>query len=142
MNFHYLARGILFVDGMFLLAHQKGADNTFLPGGHIGQGEKAETALIREFMEETGQVVTVKRFIGAVEYCWTEADQDNHEIDLIFELNAADLRANTPVQSREDHLEFIWSEPGDLERCNLLPYPMVECLLTWKSNYSGFWGTW
>jgi 8-oxo-dGTP pyrophosphatase MutT (NUDIX family) len=98
--------------------------------------------LIREFMEETGQAVTVNKFIGAVEYYWMEADQANHEVDLIFELSAVGLRANTPVQSQEDHLEFIWSEPEDLKRHNLLPYPMVECLLTWKSNYSAFWGTW
>jgi 8-oxo-dGTP diphosphatase len=142
MNFHYLARGVLFVDGRFLLAHQKGAGHTFLPGGHIARGEKAGNALIREFKEETGLAVTVHQFIGVVEYYWMEAGQANHEVNLIFELGAADLRSASPVQSQEGHLEFIWSEPGELKEYNLLPYPMIECLLNWHPGYSGFWGTW
>ena len=35
MKFHYLARGIILENEKVLLAHQKGAENTFLPGGHI-----------------------------------------------------------------------------------------------------------
>ena len=51
MRFHYLARGVLFAEGRALLAHQKGAGNTFLPGGHIDPGEPAQSALIREIEE-------------------------------------------------------------------------------------------
>ena len=38
MKFHYLARGIILDKGKVLLAHQKGAEHTFLPGGHIELG--------------------------------------------------------------------------------------------------------
>jgi len=38
-NFHYLARGLYFVDDHVLLAQLAGADNTFLPGGHIEFGD-------------------------------------------------------------------------------------------------------
>ena len=55
MVFHYIVRGIIFLNGKVLLAHQKGAANSFLPGGHIGMGEKAEVALIREISEEIGE---------------------------------------------------------------------------------------
>lgn len=142
MIFHYLVRGIFFSDGKVLLAHQKGVGNTFLPGGHINNGEKAETALIREIEEEIGQKATVKKFVGAVEYVWTENDQANHEINLIFELTIPGLSASVPVQSQEDHLEFIWSEPQSLKSYNLQPFPLIECLVNWKSNCSGYWGTW
>ena len=66
MKFHYLVRGIIIADGKVLLAHQKGADNTYLPGGHIESGEGAEDALIREIEEEIGKIAIVERFIGAV----------------------------------------------------------------------------
>lgn len=66
MRFHYLVRGVVFVDGKVLLAHRKGAGHTFLPGGHIDNGEKAEAAF-REFKEETGKKGAIKRFVDAIE---------------------------------------------------------------------------
>lgn len=68
--FHYLARGIAIIDNKVFLAHAKGENNTFLPGGHIEVGEKAEEALIREIKEEIGKEVEVCRFVGAVEHMW------------------------------------------------------------------------
>jgi len=65
-KFHYLARAVIFSGERVLLAHEIGAESTFLPGGHIGYGEPAKTALIREIKEETGVEVSVGRFLGAV----------------------------------------------------------------------------
>ena len=141
MRFHNLARGIIFKNGKVLLAHLKGADNTFLPGGHIEMGERAEAALVREIAEEIGKVATVKQFIGAVECCYIDNDQKNHEIDLLFELGVPGLQSYKPPQSRENHLEFLWAEPSELEAHNLLPSPLIECLLTWDQNYRGYWGS-
>ncbi len=42
IKFHYLVRGVIRSGEHFLLAHQIGADNTFLPGGHVGEYERAE----------------------------------------------------------------------------------------------------
>jgi 8-oxo-dGTP pyrophosphatase MutT (NUDIX family) len=139
--FHYLARGVIFLDGKFLLVHQFGSDNTFLPGGHIGQGEKADVALIREIHEEMGLKATVKRFIGAVEHAWPENTLENHEINLVFEVEIPDLKSDVVPKSLEDHLEFIWSESIDLQKHNLQPYPLVQCLTRWNDNHEGYWGT-
>jgi 8-oxo-dGTP pyrophosphatase MutT (NUDIX family) len=142
MKFHYLVRGIVFANGKVLLAHQLGASNTFLPGGHIESGESAELALIREIKEEIGKTAIVKRFIGAVECVWTENNQDNHEINLIFEAAIPNVGSDTPPQSLEAHLEFIWAEPVELKIHNLQPYPLVECLSDWKlGKYYGLWGS-
>lgn len=141
MKFHYLVRGVVFVDGKVLLAHQKDSGHTFLPGGHIENGEKAETALVRELTEEIGREATVKKFIGAVEHVWTENDEDNHEINLVFELAVSGFNASVPPQSQEDYLEFIWSAPQDLKKHNLRPRPLIECLVNWRSDYNGYWGT-
>ena len=124
-----------------LLVHQKGADHTFLPGGHIEIGEKAELALIREIWEELGKKATIKRFIGAVECVWSENDQDHHEVNLVFEVGVPNLDTYVPPMSKEAPLEFIWSEPAELKTLNLQPYPLIECLLNSERGYYGYWGS-
>ena len=141
MIFHYLARGVVFVEGNVLLAHQIGADNTFLPGGHIELGESAELALAREIEEEIGRKAVARHFIGAVEWLWTKDGQANHEINLIFEVAIDGLDARKPPRSKESHLEFIWSKPTELRMHNLLPSPLIECLEKWENGYRGYWGT-
>jgi len=140
MKFHYLARGIILANGKVLLAHQKGASNTFLPGGHIEDGEAAESALIRELQEELGWTGCVRKFIGAVEHVWTEDGQDNHEINLVFEVFVAGADARIAPRSLEERIEFFWSEPKDLIKHNLLPAPLRDCIMNWNANYNGFWG--
>jgi 8-oxo-dGTP diphosphatase len=141
MIFHYLVRGIICLNGRVLLAHQRGADNTFLPGGHIELGESAQVALQREIEEEVGEVATVKRFIGAVECTWVANGQANHEINLVFEVEIQDLDPAKPPTAREPHLEFIWVDPAKLVSHNLQPHPLVECLATLGRGYRGFWGS-
>jgi 8-oxo-dGTP diphosphatase len=141
MEFHYLVRAIIVADGKVLLAHQKGAGNTYLPGGHVDLGERAESALVREIKEEIGKTAIVRRFIGAVEHTWTEANEANHEINLVFEVEVPGLTSTTTPASLESHLEFIWSDPADLKSHNLQPYPLIACLRNLESGYRGFWGT-
>ena len=140
-NFHYLVRGVIFIDDKFLLAHQIGADNTFLPGGHIRSGEKAEVALVREIHEEIGLNANINRFVGAVEHIWPEDTLDNHEINLIFEIEVPDIDPAVAPQSLEGHLEFIWAKPNDLKKHNLQPHPLIQCLTKWSDDYEGYWGT-
>ena len=116
VKFHYLARGIILKRGKVLLAHLKGAENTFLPGGHIKTGEKAESALLREIEEEIGKKAIIKQFTGAVECSWVENDQRNHEINLLFEVQIPDLDPSEPLASRESHLEFFWGESNRFAR--------------------------
>lgn len=141
MKFHYLARGIILKDGKVLLAHQKGADHTFLPGGHITKGEKAEAALVREIEEEIGEKAIVKQFIGAVEAAWSENDKHHYEINLVFEVDIPNIDPGEPPRSLEGHLEFMWAGLGELKAHNLLPEPVILCLENWGHSYQGFWGS-
>lgn len=44
---HLIARAVILEDGKVLLARCKGADNTFLPGGHVFSGESLKKAGMR-----------------------------------------------------------------------------------------------
>ncbi len=141
IKFHYLVRGIIRNGENVLLAHQTGADNTFLPGGHIAGCERAEHALIREIKEEIGRTAIIKRFMGAVEHVWPAASVANHEINLLFEVEVPGLELENPPPSREEHLEFFWSKPRDLIPHNLQPAALIEYLSNWREESAAYWGT-
>ncbi|MFC1799380.1 NUDIX domain-containing protein [Candidatus Eisenbacteria bacterium] len=141
MQFEYLVRGIIFAGGKVLLVRQKDGSNTFLPGGHIEAGERAESALVREIGEELGETATIKNFVGAVEHAWIDDGRAIHEINLVFEAAVPDLDSRKPPESLEPHLEFVWADLSSLETLNLQPYPLRECLRSIERGYNGFWGT-
>ncbi len=141
MNFHYLVRAIVLVEGKVLLAHQTGAENTFLPGGHAEEGESAEETLVREIEEELGMAATIEGFVGAVEHLWVEGGEANHEINLLFEVRVPGLDSANAPQALESHIEFIWSEPEQLKEHHLEPYPLIECLKRWNEGHKAYWGT-
>lgn len=141
IEFHYLARAIIRMNDRFLVAHQIGADNTFLPGGHISGCERAKDALIREIEEEIGKTAIIKRFVGAVEHVWPAPGVDNHEINLLFEVEVPGLDPANSPRSHEEHLEFFWAKSSDLISHNLQPAALIDCLSNWQEGYKGYWGT-
>ena len=126
--------------GNVLVAKAKGASNTFLPGGHIEFGEKAEDALVREIGEELGRDAVVKNFRGAVEHTWTE-EQVNFEINLVFEVEIPDLSSDVFPVSQEGYLDFFWLHPDKLEGHNLQPSPLIDFIQNIDSFGRAFWGT-
>nr|WP_155606343.1 NUDIX domain-containing protein [Paenibacillus timonensis] len=49
-----MARGVILTERHLLVAHCKGMDNTFLPGGHVEFQESIRSSLYREIKEELG----------------------------------------------------------------------------------------
>jgi len=141
LTFHYLVRGVLIADGRVLVAREIGADNTFLPGGHIERGERAEAALVRELQEEIGLEPVVGQFLGAVEHVWPQDVRDNHEINLLFEIEIDRLNSNRPPESLEPHLEFLWVEPSRLADVNLQPFPLIDLFQQRAGTDHPFWAS-
>jgi len=141
-RFHYLVRGICKIDGHVLLAHEIGANNTFLPGGHIELGEGAVECLRRELAEELGVLeVVVEGFVGAVEAAWEVSGAKQYEINLIFEVRLAGIAPPVPPESQEAHLEFLWARLDDLQHHNLQPVPLVDCIRRSPGEREPFWGS-
>ena len=112
-----------------LLARQKGADYTFLPGGHIEFGETAKQALDREMIEEIG----TEGFIGiplfTIENLFTDAsNKPCHEIATYFTYTFYKRFYTEPVVPVEDHLEFFWVHLEDLHHFNLKPQILTELI--------------
>ncbi|MEK7413480.1 MAG: NUDIX domain-containing protein [Planctomycetota bacterium] len=144
-KFHNLVRGLAISDGHILVAHAKGAANTFLPGGHIEVGEGAQSALAREIKEEIGYDSRVGKFLGCVEHLWEEGGWKHFEINHIFQLQVSGLDFRTQPKSLESHLELFWLPISDLKKRNLQPHPLIDMITKqdvstinawWDSNCS------
>jgi len=141
MKFHYLVRGICLIENRVLLAREIGASNTFLPGGHVEIGEKAEDALVREIQEEFGKYANIKRHVGAIEHQWPEEAPDNHEINLLFEIEISNIDMSMNPASLEPHLEFVWADINSLGSLNLQPAPLQRYISDSFRSSCSFWAS-
>jgi 8-oxo-dGTP diphosphatase len=129
-----IARALILRNDEILLAHAKGENNTFLPGGHVEFGECTTAALKREFEEELGLETETLEFIGVLEYKYGSCANKNeihHEINLIFHTKIKGRPLESQMKSKERKLEFFWVKISELEKSNLLPKPLIQLIPKW-----------
>jgi len=129
-SIHVIARALIQVESHLLIAHCKGAANSFLPSGHVDFGEAVRDAITRELQEELGVACRVGDYVGAIEHSFTESYGTQHEINHIFEVELCNVAGLAPLISCEDHLEFFWHPTSRLHEINLQPQPVVELART------------
>ncbi len=139
-KFHYIARVIIREGNQVLLVRATGADNTFLPGGHVEFGETAVHALQREVNEEMGHALEVEIFLGAVEHMWPADTLSNHEINLVFSGKLPGLDPGEFPISNEAHLELLWAPINLIDEYNLQPASLVK-LIKQENTSPSFWGS-
>ncbi|MDD5520408.1 MAG: NUDIX domain-containing protein [Kiritimatiellae bacterium] len=126
-----LARGVFIDRGKVLLCHTKGAENTYLPGGHVEFEESAKTALVREIKEELGRNAVIGRFLGVVEHSFIQKGKRHCEINLVFEMRIKGLNSVTEPVSHENYIEFLWVSLKGLYSISLEPAVLCKFLLSW-----------
>lgn len=130
-----LARAVIRQEDRFLLAHMKGEINTFLPGGHIENGEYAVDALRRELQEELGVEAEIGDFVGLLEHKFTDEHGRRHEeMNIVFAATISD----SDISSAEGHLEFMWVKPDDFEKKTLLPSSFQWLIKKWLEDGRSF----
>lgn len=132
-----LARGVCVMEGALLLCHSKGADNRYLPGGHVEFRERAAVALAREIDEELGRQARVGRFLGCVEHTFLQKGEPHAEINLLFEMRVAGLTPEMPPPAREAWIDFCWWPLARLNRSRLEPAVLRRMLPRWLAAPAG-----
>jgi len=126
-----LVRGVCVKRGQLLVCQSKGAANTYLPGGHVEFGERAADSLEREIQEELGVASKTGAFLGAVEHTFLQKGKRHCEINLVFELDIADLDPRTDPPACEDWIAFRWVPVTRLGPYHLEPWPLRKLIPGW-----------
>jgi len=139
-NIHVLSRGV-FIDGdHILLCRTLDLKNNFffLPGGHIEHQESAETALIRELKEETGNEFYIKRFLGCLEHSFEPGHNSichNHEYNMVFEVGSKNITVKDNIPQVEKNIELVWVPFDHLDKLDFRPGKFfIELIQKWLQN--------
>ena len=127
------ARAIVF-DGDRVLLNRFGDGEYYnFPGGGIEERETAQTAVVREVLEETGLEVSAGNFVFALEYepyCSGHIYGDGHHISFFFrckllggnQISATPALPDTSLSHPGLISQPVWVPISQLSEINLLPH--------------------
>lgn len=120
------AAGVLIRDNKILVQRDKNGNAYALPGGHIKIGETLEQGLIREYKEETGADIAVKRLLWSEECFWEWKGKQAHSIAFYFLIEAgAGLKIpdDGTFVPHKDHCGVVigWMDIHKIENITIYP---------------------
>ncbi len=134
--FNYRVAIIIRNDKKILVQNDDRANHYTLPGGRCELAENSINTGIREFKEETGIDITLKKKIGILENFFTSNfnGKKYHEILMIHEYAFNDdnfynksLITNIEKKKKE-HLSYIWLSIDVLKKLNFKPEIILDML--------------
>ena len=128
--FNFRVAGIL-LHGDDILLHRMRGENVYsLPGGCVEMNESSKAALVREFREEIGVQVEVKRLLWINESFFSQRNARHHEICfyyLIRQVGGANIRkaqsfyGNELAKNGLPFLRFYWVKKEDIPHLKIRP---------------------
>jgi len=132
--FRYRAAAIIIENDCVLLATNDKVDYFYSVGGGVQMGEKAEDAVIREVLEETGVHYEIDRLAVIHENFFTDSsdffkDLNCHEIALYFLMKPKgnqDLNSDSYTQGIRENM--VWIPIDELDNYTVYPTFLKEYL--------------
>ncbi len=136
MIFNYRVAIIIKNDGKILVQKDDRASHYTLPGGRCELGENSINTGIREFKEETGINISLKKKVGMIENFFVSSfnGKKYHEILMIheYELNDRNLYNQSSIANIEEkkkaHLTYIWLSIDELKNANFKPEVILDMI--------------
>jgi ADP-ribose pyrophosphatase YjhB (NUDIX family) len=140
---HLLARALIRRKDRVLVVRADGQSHTFLPGGHVEDGEGLVGCLRRELREELGVEATVGGYRGAVEHRWHRDGTPQYEINHCFAVTVPALSAAADPEAREGYLTFEWVplNAEALTAADLQPAPLRRLLVDESGDETSWWAS-
>ena len=108
--------GILSQSGKILLQKRADKGTWGLPGGAIELGESAVGALVREFYEETGVKVTVKKLLNVyTKYSDSYPNGDEAQVITMLYLVASETSISTNFFTSDETLDLDFFDASDIK---------------------------
>ena len=139
---HFRAAGVLIRNNRLFMQREKGGNEYALPGGHVGFGETAAQALIREYKEETGADILPERLLWVEENFWKWGGRDAHNISFYYLIslqNDADIPKHC-FMSQKDNCNVLleWVALEDLPNLTIYPSFLAEKVINLSEHIEHF----
>lgn len=123
--------GVLVKNNRVLVQREKNGREYALPGGHIKIGETLEAGLVREYKEETGADIKVKRLLWSEECFWEWKGKQAHNIAFYYlteECNGFEIPDNGEFISHKDNCNVVigWIDIEQLKSVIIYPEFLKE----------------
>ena len=127
--------GILSQSGKILLQKRADKGTWGLPGGAIELGESAVEALVREFYEETGVKVTVKKLLNVyTKYSDSYPNADESQVLTILYLVSSKTSISTNFFTSDETLELGFFDHRDIQNITIVNQQHLDMIEDFFEN--------